>query len=145
MSQIPNQVDLNPNINYCIVRPYAGEKTLIIGCGKSPFDYIEWGCVDEHVHNDVYTIDINLRMNPCVIGDIDNLDLLFIPDNSFDEIIFEGLWCPINKQLFKEIERIRSTTSYVHGECKGVNTRRVNGCWVGKCYDYEDVLLHGIY
>lgn len=90
------------NNGYLYLRPYRGEKILIIACGNHRLDcsnYINLNTEDcdlldyniFHNHREAYTIDKDLVANPSIVAYFDNdLYLEKIPDNSFNFIIFEG-------------------------------------------------------
>jgi hypothetical protein len=66
-------------------RKYNGETKLIIGCGQMNKKY--------HEHLDCYTIDCRMRMNPSLVCNFGTYEMKkYIPDNSFNEVIFEGLF-----------------------------------------------------
>jgi hypothetical protein len=95
------QDEYNKN-KYLYLRPYRGEKTLIIGCGNNRLDCSnilnrnskKCDLIDSniyHNHRDAYTLDITLIANPSIVANFNqDLQLLKIPDNSFNLIIFEG-------------------------------------------------------
>lgn len=88
---------------YLELRPYNGEKKLIIACGNGRIDDrnldppipSQWhDSVEQnmyHLHEGAYTIDFVLVANPSVVANVEgNLVLPGIPDNAFDLIYFEG-------------------------------------------------------
>ena len=88
-----------------VLRPYNGERTLIIGCGNGRLDYDDI-YYDQHCHKGAYTIDMLLVANPCIVGIWDKNMLLvdLIPDNAFELIIFEGSGHP--SYNYREIHRL---------------------------------------
>jgi hypothetical protein len=112
---------------YLYLRPYRGEKTLIIGCGNNRLDCS--GIINRniekcdlnhsnlyHNHRDAYTLDFTLVANPSIVADFNkDLQLSKIPDNSFSYILFEGGGNPDDNPA--EIQRLlnKYTTSFCIG------------------------------
>lgn len=103
--------------NYIELRPYNGEKKLIIGCGNKRLDCgnldpcysSEYKIIYDmyHSHQDAYTIDISLIANPSIVSYFnDKYKFNTIPNNSFDLIIFEGGGNPLDNP--DEIKRLLS-------------------------------------
>ena len=126
LSDIQSEFQKN---NYLYLRPYRGEKILIIACGNNRLDCSNalnrnmdsCDLLDNnmyHNHRDSYTLDMSLTANPSIVADF-NADLFLekIPDNSFNFIIFEGGAQPEDNP--NEIQRLlnRYTTSF----CIGMN------------------------
>ncbi len=79
---------------------YNQQKKLIIGCGNNYKNH-------QHPENEYYTIDEHSFMKPSLICSIGKEEIN-LPDNSFNLIIFEGLF-PIAINTFlgiSEIQRI---------------------------------------
>ena len=109
---------------YLELRPYNGEKKLIIACGNTRFDFDYLYTAENtdnrvvrtitsnkyHSHWDAYTIDMHLGANPSILGTWD-ADTFFrtIPDNSFDLILFEGGGEPSDNDA--EIQRLLNKNS----------------------------------
>ena len=114
--------------NYVQLRPYKGEKILVIGCGNRRLDYLgnslptEFTNEEEiknkrlydinHSHYNEFTIDLTLVANPSIIGNFDeNTKFETIPDNSFNLIYFEGGGNPkINEDEIKRLLDNRTTS-----------------------------------
>lgn len=126
LNEIKNIYD---NYNYVQLRPYKGEKILVIGCGNRRLDYLGNSSPTEftneqhmkdkrlydinHSHYNEFTIDLTLVANPSIIGKFDeNTQFVTIPDNSFNLIYFEGGGDP--KKNEEEIKRLLDsrTTSF---------------------------------
>jgi hypothetical protein len=90
---------------YIQLRPYRGEKVLVIGCGNKRLDHgnsvHDVNHSEEimqkhnynkfHSHYNEFTIDLSLVANPSIIGKFnENIMLGTIPDHCFDFIYFEG-------------------------------------------------------
>jgi hypothetical protein len=128
---------------YLYLRPYRGEKTLIIGCGNNRLDCsgvlnrnIEMCDLNDsnlyHNHRDAYTLDFTLVANPSIVANFNgDLRLSKIPDNSFSYILFEGGGNPADNPA--EIQRLlnKYTTSF----CIGCD----------KAYYIYSVWLDGVY
>lgn len=112
---------------YLYLRPYRGEKTLIIACGNNRLDCSNLRNRNSetcnlthsnlyHNHRDAYTLDLTLVANPSIVANF-NRDLILskIPDNSFSYILFEGGGDPNENPA--EIQRLlnKYTTSFCIG------------------------------
>lgn len=80
-----------------VLRPYDGEKKLILGCGnlhnykiyQNNDDFYD-DFISKHIHMNEYTINPDISMNPSIASEYGKKIFSSIPDNSFKEIIFEG-------------------------------------------------------
>lgn len=92
--KICNDFDTVKNIfeNHCVIqmRKYKGEPTLILGCGNDPVDIYYKTEELNHQHENCYTIDHDIGMNPSIVGRFGIDDMKFLGKEIFDEIIFEG-------------------------------------------------------
>ena len=106
--------------DYIELRPYNGEKKLLIGCGNTRLDCGNLDPCDNseektkydifHSHEDVYTIDISLIANPSIVSYFnENITFPTIPDHSFDLIVFEGGGEPTSNP--REIQRLLKNTT----------------------------------
>ena len=97
-----------------LLRPWNGEKELVIGCGNSPFMFGSVALkkslrrkldatvdmpkdsvnafekLSKHVHDGAYTINPDPGMNPSVIARFGIDDLGFIPSGSIKRVFYEG-------------------------------------------------------
>ena len=107
-------------VNYIQLRPYNGEKTLLIGCGNIRLDCGNLHKCDTdsekllydnyHTHENTYTIDPALVANPSIVSYFKNgVNFFTIPDHSFDLIIFEGGGDPSMNSY--EIQRLLKNTT----------------------------------
>ena len=124
---------------YLYLRPYRGEKILIIACGNHRLDcsnYINLNTEDcdlldyniLHNHREAYTLDKDLVANPSIVAYFNSsLYLEKIPDNSFNFIIFEGGGNPDDNQA--EIQRLLNKNSL--SMCIGMENGEyyVYSCW----------------
>lgn len=107
-----------PDFSGIVLRRYAGEKTLVVGCGNEPcyvggypthteqqhtlseydrealsqesLDYFREYRKD-HKHKKCYTVNPDIGMNPSVIAQFGVSSLIdILPESSFTEIVFEG-------------------------------------------------------
>ena len=124
---------------YLYLRPYRGEKILIIACGNHRLDcsnlinlntdecdLLEYNIL--HNHREAYTLDKDLVANPSIVAYFnEDLYLEKIPDNSFNFIIFEGGGSPKNNP--GEFERLLNQNSL--SMCLGMEegVYYVYSCW----------------
>ena len=144
-----NDIDIENNFDiinaeyvhngYLYLRPYRGEKILIIACGNHRLDcsnFINLNTEDcdlldyniLHNHREAYTLDRELVANPSVVANFnEDLYLEKIPDNSFNFIIFEGGGYPEHNPL--EIRRLLNQNSL--SMCLGMEegVYYVYSCW----------------
>ena len=120
--------------NYIQLRPYNGEKILVIGCGNKRIDsgglkpYLNNSKEIKnkkifdiyHSHHNEFTIDLSLLANPSIIGKYNSeTKFLTIPNGSFDLIYFEGGGKPeINPNEIKRLLN-NKTTSFCIGMADG--------------------------
>lgn len=81
------------------LRPYRGERTLVVGCGNHPVANGSWDLVrlgseyrEEHHHLGAYTVNPDLGMNPSVVMAFgkDPRAHLYLPPGAFDLVHLEG-------------------------------------------------------
>lgn len=107
------------NFNVIQLRKYRNEKNLIIGCGNlsdnlkkelSNSEYIKL-----HKHENYYTIDPNIKLNPSIVGDFGIDDFSFLPC-SFENIIFEGFMLNCFKYKDEKVdeEKIKKKEIFYH-------------------------------
>lgn len=96
------------SFNVIVLRKYQNESKLILGCGNNPLsfgatflrndwdqtyksdnDYIKKCQWDNHMHNNEYTINPDVGMNPSMVGEFGINDFTFLGKQIFEEIIFE--------------------------------------------------------
>ena len=111
---------------YIQIRPYQGEKVLVIGCGNRRIDagnlYHKKNTEErinykrnydlDHLHLNQFTIDLTLVANPSIISNFGPDSRYYtIPDHSFTLIYCEG-GAPVNND--REISRLldNKTTSF---------------------------------
>lgn len=107
---------------YLVMRPYEGQKELIIGCGNGscinsggyPID--DQGLRAEHTithaHENAYTIDPCCMTNPSCMSFFGYHSYKHIlPDGCFDKIILEGVWNIETDLFFSEIKRLASPSA----------------------------------
>ena len=76
-----------------IIRPYRGEKELVIGCG----DLSDWECPPssytlQHAHHGQFCVNELSIYNPNIVMRVGDDDLLeFLPRTCFDLIICENM------------------------------------------------------
>lgn len=75
------------------VRPYAGEKTLVVGCGNEVSVERHTKCyADRHRHPGAYTICNQDEFGSSLVGAFGYHDLRkLLPARAFDEIVFENV------------------------------------------------------
>ena len=109
-----------PNEICTMNRKWSGETTVIIGCGNGPIvgvkgeaDTIKFA--KDHAHEGVYTIDIDKKMNPSCLTDSRTGHFCDIPNNTIDNIIFEGFTPKLSesKKFIDEINRIKTPNGTV--------------------------------
>jgi len=100
-----------------VLWPYLGQATLLIGCGKCRQQTNSGGYFHAsrqeaaayhryHDHRDCYTVDPTLGKSPDYLGGVENLMLPHVPDNSFDQIVFEGVRAEISTPFYTEVHRV---------------------------------------
>lgn len=97
---------LHKTHNCLVVRPWKGEKLLIVGCGNEPADSTRGGGDDDecrryllahHQHPEAYTISPDaFNYNPSTIGYYGTHEFPHLPDEAFEEICFEGVYFTID-------------------------------------------------
>jgi hypothetical protein len=116
---------------YLELRPYNGEKVLIIACGNRRLDNGNLDIINNnshpkeeqidfnlyHSHDNAYTIDMSLTANPSIVSTWEEKTFTTIPDNSFDFILFEGGARPHSNP--DEIERLLNKNNYSMCICDG--------------------------
>jgi hypothetical protein len=88
------------------LREYAGERTLVVGCGNSPFLFgASLGdktqptfCMSSH--EGCYTVNVDLGMNPSVVMEFGEQDFVHLP--SFDKVVFENMRWSTEPKRWKE-------------------------------------------
>lgn len=81
--------------NQLVLQKYNGETSLIIGCGNGPVCSFRWEEKERkfHQHEKCYTMDMDLSMNPSIVGFFGQESFHSIPDASFDDVDMEGCCC----------------------------------------------------
>ena len=101
---------LSSENKHIVLRPYNGEKILVIGCGKQLMyrndngSYCKYPCC----HSDEeYTIDPDICCNASIVGFFGDNKMVSLPNHVFDVIVMEGVL--ISTSLaFQEIKRLAS-------------------------------------
>lgn len=113
------------NNNIIVLRPYNGEKILVVGCGnlyhykEDENDEDHWkNFAKKHKHRNEYTINPDIEMNPSVCTEFGKTKLECIPDNVFNKVIFEG-FCydsytdDLEQYFISEIIRVLKDNGYL--------------------------------
>jgi hypothetical protein len=110
------------------LREYNSEDTLILGCGNYPTDNRSYFRHEDHHHENCYTIDEDIYMNPSIVGSFGIDCMKFLGKELFSKIHFEGFM----------LECFKYKDQKINEELLEKNKISYVGSFLSNYYKYKD-------